>query len=270
MSWFGPRVVSAPALRVSTHLLGAPLASPQRRALALAIDLALLILPSVAVAVFASWLSIRASEPRAAEAVLRIVTGRAEGDERQRALRDALPLLARGEARGLPVAARLAIEEGDVDRAAALLRDHHVAVTVAFSGHKEPHLEPGQIRLELQRLVPAKFRALATLGLAGAYFIFFTAGRRGATLGKRLLRIRVARLDGEPVSLFESLERFGGYFHVGGTIGIGLIDLWHDPDRRLAHDRIAGTVVIEDRPPVAPAAAPEPPADAPVGDEAPG
>jgi uncharacterized RDD family membrane protein YckC len=62
---------------------------------------------------------------------------------------------------------------------------------------------------------------------------------------RRLLGLRVVRLDGQPISLFEGVERFGAYFGILGTLGLGLFDLWRDPNLRLGHDRAVGTVVIQ-------------------------
>jgi uncharacterized RDD family membrane protein YckC len=76
------------------------------------------------------------------------------------------------------------------------------------------------------------------------YFTLLTRGRRGATLGKRLLGIRVVRLDGHRLSLMESFERFAGYLHIPGSLGLSLLDLWHDPNRRLPHDRTVHTAVL--------------------------
>ena len=52
------------------------------------------------------------------------------------------------------------------------------------------------------------------------------------------------KLDGRPLTIWESFERFGGYFISVGTFGLGLLDLWRDPNRRLAHDRVSNTVVV--------------------------
>jgi len=82
------------------------------------------------------------------------------------------------------------------------------------------------------------------LAVPGLYFTLLCAGRRGRTLGKRLLGLEVVRLDGGRLSLVDGLERFGGYFGIAGTVGIGALDLWREPNRRPAHDRAAGTVVL--------------------------
>ncbi len=39
-------------------------------------------------------------------------------------------------------------------------------------------------------------------------------------------------------------ERFGGYFASFGTFGLGLLDLWREPNRRLTHDRVSNTIVV--------------------------
>src|SRR5690606_4850344 len=49
------------------------------------------------------------------------------------------------------------------------------------------------------------------IGWMGLYFTALTALWRGQTLGKRLLGIRVIRLDGAPIGWWLALERFGGY-----------------------------------------------------------
>lgn len=254
----GSGLVIETPLRVAPALIGATLAPRWRRAAALAIDLLIIVLPSVLVGVGVAWISLRAQDPAATRAVREFLGGQADAAARSRAFRNLLPLLVRADAEGLPAAARVAIEEARLDEAERLISDHDIDVVFSFTDHPEP-LQPKHIRLDLRRLVPKSLRALSALGVAGLYFTLFTAGSRGATPGKRLLGIRVASLGGGRVTLFESLERFGGYFHVGGTIGIGLVDLWHEPNRRLAHDRIAGTVVIRDVPLTASAVVPPAP-----------
>jgi len=63
-------------------------------------------------------------------------------------------------------------------------------------------------------------------------------------MGKRIFGIRVVRLDGRPLGWWEGFERFGSYRVSIGTFGLGLLDSWREPNRRLAHDRISNTVVV--------------------------
>ena len=111
---------------------------------------------------------------------------------------------------------------------------------------------------------------------AGMYV--FTTGRYGATPGKRLLALQVARLDGEPVGYVRSAVRFAiafpllvfcfpimsiGVIHaspipyfryIGFTVfclqvivlAASLVLLWFHPRRRTVHDLVAGTIVLRD------------------------
>lgn len=84
------------------------------------------------------------------------------------------------------------------------------------------------------------------LGWSGLYFTVFLVAWRGRTPGKRLLGIRVVKLDGTLMGWWNSFERFGGY---GASIFTGLLGfaemLW-DRNRQALHDRIARTVVVRD------------------------
>jgi len=49
------------------------------------------------------------------------------------------------------------------------------------------------------------------IGWSGLYFTFLTAFFKGRTPGKRVLGIRVVKLDGNAISYWVAFERFGGY-----------------------------------------------------------
>lgn len=84
-------------------------------------------------------------------------------------------------------------------------------------------------------------------GWTGLYFTAFTAIWRGQTPGKRLLGVRVLRLDGKPLTLWASFERFGGYAAglVTGLLGFAQV-IW-DRNRQAIHDKISETVVVRER-----------------------
>lgn len=84
-----------------------------------------------------------------------------------------------------------------------------------------------------------------SLGWIGIYFITTIAFFRGQTLGKRLLNIRVVRLNNNPIGLFFAFERFGGYAAGIATGLIGFFQMFWDANRQAIHDKIAGTVVID-------------------------
>lgn len=95
-------------------------------------------------------------------------------------------------------------------------------------------------------------RALAedlglTLGWVGAYFTLTLAWFGGYTPGKRMMGVRVYRLDGSAISLWWSFERFGGYAAGVATGLLGFAQVFWDPNRQAIQDRIAGTVVVRMR-----------------------
>lgn len=83
-------------------------------------------------------------------------------------------------------------------------------------------------------------------GWAAIYFTGFLAMMRGQTPGKRVIGIRVIRLDGKPLGWWISFERFGGY---AASLSVGLLGffqiLW-DRNRQGLHDKACETVVVLD------------------------
>jgi len=83
-----------------------------------------------------------------------------------------------------------------------------------------------------------------SIGWMGLYFTALTALWRGQTVGKRLLGIRVIRLDGKPMGWWLALERFGGYTAGLFTGMLGFAQIFWDRNRQGIHDKITETVVI--------------------------
>lgn len=83
-------------------------------------------------------------------------------------------------------------------------------------------------------------------GWAALYMTVFLSWWNGQTVGKRLMRIRVVRLDGEPITWWTAFERAGGYAAGLATGLLGFAQVWWDANRQAIHDRIVGTVVIDD------------------------
>ena len=84
------------------------------------------------------------------------------------------------------------------------------------------------------------------LGWSGLYFTFLTGFLRGRTPGKRLLGIRIVRLDGKPLGYWASFERFGGYAASLFTGFEGFLRILWDPNRQGLEDKLAETVVVVD------------------------
>jgi uncharacterized RDD family membrane protein YckC len=78
------------------------------------------------------------------------------------------------------------------------------------------------------------------------YFGLATYFGNGQPLGKKLMKIRVVSLT-HWISLWQSIERALGY---GASIleaGFGFIQYFIHPNRRTVHDRIAETIVTDER-----------------------
>ena len=82
-----------------------------------------------------------------------------------------------------------------------------------------------------------------------AYFSLSIYYGNGKTLGKRLMGIRVVSLVHEKISFWHALERALGYGASFLEFGFGFLQYFIDPNRRTVHDRIAETIVIQDRKP---------------------
>ncbi len=85
-------------------------------------------------------------------------------------------------------------------------------------------------------------------GWGTVYLTLFLALWQGRTPGKRAMGLRVVRLNGNPIGLYLSLERAGGYAAGVATGLLGFAQVWWDPNRQAIHDKIAETVVIRDYP----------------------
>jgi uncharacterized RDD family membrane protein YckC len=80
--------------------------------------------------------------------------------------------------------------------------------------------------------------------LAIVYY-FGLEATQGATLGKKMLGLRVVKVDGSPISWSESIIRNllriidGLFFYL-----VGAILIWTSPERQRLGDRLAKTVVV--------------------------
>ena len=90
------------------------------------------------------------------------------------------------------------------------------------------------------------------LGWAAFYFSVFTAWWKGQTPGKKLLGVKVIKLDNSPLNLWESFGRYGGYAAGLATGLMGFLQVFWDPNRQAIHDKISETLVIDLRKPKVP------------------
>jgi hypothetical protein len=95
-------------------------------------------------------------------------------------------------------------------------------------------------------------------GWTGLYFTAFLTLWRGQTPGKKLAGVRVVRLNGQPMTLWTSFERFGGYAAGLVTGLLGFAQVYWDRNRQMIHDKIVETVVVRERGARQAAPAPQP------------
>jgi len=154
-----------------------------------------------------------------------------------------------------------AVRRGDTLRAGALRPK--LASTFARDSIETLRASVGQLQGENAELRAEKKKLegrglLATLlewlddlgigfGWTALYFTFFTAMMKGQTPGKKLFGIRVLRLDGGPMTLWASFERYGGYAAGLFTGLTGYMQVWWDRNRQAVQDKISETVVIRDQ-----------------------
>jgi uncharacterized RDD family membrane protein YckC len=97
------------------------------------------------------------------------------------------------------------------------------------------------------------YLAVAVAGLVSAVFLVayetIATVRYGRTLGKRWMKIRPLTLQGRPLGWGRAFGRVAIQQLLGLLSWIGLLDplwcLW-DADRQCLHDKVAGTLVVDD------------------------
>ena len=84
-----------------------------------------------------------------------------------------------------------------------------------------------------------------SFGWAAAYYSFTTAWYSGQTMGKRFVGIKVIKLDGSNLTLWESFGRYGGYGAGLATGLLGFIQIFWDANRQSIQDKISETLVVK-------------------------
>jgi hypothetical protein len=134
----------------------------------------------------------------------------------------------------------------------AQLEAELAAVREAATGHAQAQLE--HAREALRRARPPGMReqlaslldtVASSLGWGIVYFSLLPAWWGGQTLGKRLLKLRVVELTGQPMTVMRCLKRYGGYAAGMATGGLGFAQMLWDPNRQGLQDKAAHTVVID-------------------------
>ena len=258
-----PAWVSAEHLNVTPELLGAPLAPHGRRVAAIVVDAALIgVLSSTGmfwsvagIGALAVQLRRRATPKRPVwRSVLMWVA----------LVWLAMVAFANGaewiahHANRASVAEALFEDDDDDNEAASA----PAAVTAASNGtvaSQAARIRALEAQLaEARKSCPLQWRDAAlrrlhrlglSFGWAIAYFTLLPTWWRGQTVGKRLFGLRVVELTGKPLGLMSSFGRYGGYAAGLATGGMGFLQVLWDPNRQAVEDKLAHTVVIDERGP---------------------
>jgi len=76
------------------------------------------------------------------------------------------------------------------------------------------------------------------------YFALFTWKWAGQTPGKRLMKIKVVKLNDKPITLWNSFERVSGYAASASLLLLGFFQYFWDKNHQTTHDKIYMTIVI--------------------------
>jgi uncharacterized RDD family membrane protein YckC len=96
-------------------------------------------------------------------------------------------------------------------------------------------------------LIALDFHEWRSLLVIVLYFGLCTFFWNGKTVGKWVARIRVVSLTHERVSLWQALERALGYGASALEVGFGFLQFFINRNRQCVHDRIAETIVVDER-----------------------
>jgi hypothetical protein len=242
------RVVTDEPMFVEPGLLGAPLASPFRRAAAFVADLAIILLVALLTIVAGNYVR----HPALLNGCIRYLR------EEPGAKKDALERKLTADLYGaidkrkpdlLPAEMRAAIATRDDSALSAFVSSRGISIVMNLDSKESKFNETNGI-LTLGSDVITGFGGFATgVPFFIAYFTILTWALRGKTPGKALAGIRVTMLDGRKLSLWNSFGRAGGYAASAATGFLGFLEAFWHPNRQTIHDRIAGTVVTRKRRP---------------------
>jgi len=85
------------------------------------------------------------------------------------------------------------------------------------------------------------------LGLVWLYYSLVGSGRHQATLGKRILGIKVTDLQGRPLGFWRCFGRQLGKMVSKATLGIGFAVAAFTPKKQALHDLFSRTLVVKAR-----------------------
>jgi uncharacterized RDD family membrane protein YckC/Tfp pilus assembly protein PilE len=117
-----------------------------------------------------------------------------------------------------------------------------VAMVLSFASGVLIALGGGGSQPSIPLLITAYF---APFLIFAAYFVLMESGERGATLGKRALKLRVVDVNGNRISKLRALGRWAAHGLSNLTIVIGYVIQPFTARKQALHDMVAGTLVVK-------------------------
>lgn len=77
------------------------------------------------------------------------------------------------------------------------------------------------------------------------YYWYFWTRQNGQSPGKQLMRIRVVKADGTPISDVDAVIRYIGYYINSVLLMLGWLWAFADSNRQGLHDKIVSTYVVK-------------------------
>jgi uncharacterized RDD family membrane protein YckC len=150
----------------------------------------------------------------------------------------------------VPGFASAAGSSAEIELAPAKVSDRFVAFLldlVPFLGGFAASMFVFESKLRQVSPFPGALLHIAALwtGLLMAYQ--FVGNLTGGTVGKRLMGLKVVRLDGRPLGVARSLVRAVGYLLSMPLCNLGFLIAFVHPDSRTLHDLLSGALVVETR-----------------------
>jgi uncharacterized RDD family membrane protein YckC len=159
--------------------------------------------------------------------------------------------------KGTPLAsfdARLAAYAIDFVVATVLYSPFYIAVDYLWQRHH------GLADQDIRIVVHFDFHEIWSLAFLVLYFGLSLYWGKGQTIGKWMLRIRVASLVSDRITLWQAVERALGYGASALEGGFGFLQYFIHGNHCCVHDRIAETIVVKEPRKVKPAVVVDAPA----------
>ncbi len=85
----------------------------------------------------------------------------------------------------------------------------------------------------------------ATFIVGVIYQWYFLTTQNGQTPGKRVMGIRVVKVNGQPLTAADVIIRYIGYYINSVVFALGWIWAFFDSNKQGWHDKLAGTYVVQ-------------------------